>query len=339
MINELKNKCNKNLIIKSKIALSRNIRNNLFSAFLSAKDAIDLATDIEEKIISLNKERFKIIKIREELREYVGKYLENGLITSEFFNNKEAGEFLYDEECKIVVMLNEGNHLKLSAVENGLNLKVVYERLLNLDNQLDELLDIAFDENLGYLTLDKDELGTGIKVSVIMHLPLLRKKEMLDELETTLKKLDISIKSIYGTEKNNGEIYEISNKTSLGLTEEDVITNIEAVANEIILREKKLRDELIKNENEIEDLEEEIFRAYGILANSNLISFEEALELISKLRLGIEFDFIKDVSLKNVDGLIEKIQYYSLKLNSKNHFNEREEKKLRAKIIKEELKA
>lgn len=332
------NKCNKNLIVKSKLSLIRNIRNNKFTTFLSKEDGIKLAEKIKKEIEKITNDRFKTLKIREESRECIGYYLEKDIITKELFNNKDSGEFLYDSLNEIVIMINEGNHIKISSVSKSLELKELYKKVSKIDDELDEFLDIAFDENLGYLTMNKHDLGTALKIEVILHLPILSKKEFIKELEKNLKKVDIEIKGVFGEDKNNGNFYKISNSNSLGFSEEDLITNLEAVANELIIMEKKSRNEMISDENIMDEIEDDGFRALGILTNSRLISFQESLTLLSKLRLAVELNFIKNIELKKIDNLIESIQYYNLKLISKKIFNEKEEKSIRARIIRECLK-
>lgn len=333
----LNNRCNRNLILNSKVSLIRNIKAKKFSSFLKVDEAREVAELIEDKILGLNKFKFKIFRIREESRETVGRFLEKELITEKLFNNKECGEFLYDEFNNVSIMINEENHIKMRAVSKGLNLLDDYKKIKVVDDELDEVLEIAFDEKLGYLTRDKNDLGTAMNVFITLHLPMLTYRETINELTLNLKKIDIKIREIIGTKNINGCFYEISNIKAFGVTEKDLINNLVAVANEMILKEKKARDEILNDYDFICTLEDEIFRAYGILSNARLITFQEALELISKVRLGVELNLIKFISLDKIDNLIDKIQYYNLKIMSTNNYNEKEEKLLRAKVIREEL--
>ncbi|WP_055071724.1 hypothetical protein [Clostridium massiliamazoniense] len=335
MNRKLQNRCNKNIVLKSKVSLIRNLDDKIYSSFLDNMDAIEIAREIKNKILNLEKYKFKVFKIREESRETSGQFLERGLINEHLFNNKESGEFLYDDLSGVAVMLNEGNHITIVKTTIGLSLSENYKMVKDLDDYLDDEFEFAFDEKLGYLTMDKNDLGTAMKIYLVLHIPILSYKGEVEDLKLNLKNIDVGLSSVFG--EGNGAFYEISNIKSLGDTEEEIIGCLEAVANEIILKEKRFRDELMNNDAFINAVEDEVFRAYGVLTNARIITFEEAIDLLSKLRLGIEFYLIDSIKLATVDKLIEDIQYYNLKVMSKNNKNEEEEKILRAKIIRERL--
>lgn len=335
MDKKIQNRCNKNIVLKSKVSLMRNLDNKIYSSFLDNKEAIELAKEIKNKISNLEKYKFKVFKIREESRERIGQFLEKGLINEQLFNNKESGEFLYDDLSDMVVMLNESNHITIVKTTMGLSLTENYKMVRDLDDYLDNEFEFAFDEKLGYLTMDKSDLGTAMKVYLVLHIPILKYKGEIEDLKLNLKNIDIRLNSIFG--EGNGSFYEISNIKSLGDTEEEIIDCLEAVANEIILKEKKLRDEMLDDNSFVNTIKDEIFRAYGILTNARIITFEESIDLLSKLRLGVEFNLIDSINLTTIDKLIEDIQYYNLKRILKNNSNEEEEKLLRAKVIREEL--
>ena len=198
-------------------------------------------------------------------------------------------------------MINEKDHVNLQCISKGLNLEKAFEKATSIDDKIEKNFDYAFDETLGYLTASPENIGTGMKASVMLHLPALTMSEEIKNISKNLSKLGINIKGIYleGT-KVYGNLYRIVNKVSLGLTEEDIIIRLKEAVLNIIAEENKFR-EILLNKCRYE-LEDKVYRAYGILKSAILLDSKETIELLSNVRLGAELSII-DIDEKKLDEL------------------------------------
>ena len=169
-----------------------------------------------------------------------------------------------------------------------------------------------------------------MRVSVMLHLPALEKIGALEKIFNEISNLGISIRGIYGENTNgDGSIYQISNQKTLGIKEEDIIEQVKQVTNYIVKQERKAR-EILKNKLQIKD---EVMRSYGIAKYATMISQEEAMQLLSNIAMGINMDYIKDVSLEKIRELIENIGINTLRKNMKDNFSKEEENIKRAEYI------
>ena len=173
-----------------------------------------------------------------------------------------------------------------------------------------------------------------MRVSVMLHLPALEKIGALEKIFNEISNLGISIRGIYGENTNgDGSIYQISNQKTLGIKEEDIIEQVKQVTNYIVKQERKAR-EILKNKLQIKD---EVMRSYGIAKYATMISQEEAMQLLSNIAMGINMDYIKDVSLEQIRELIENIGINTLRINMKDNFSKEEENIKRAEYIKSSI--
>ena len=240
----------------------------------------------------LDDEELKIVKFWDNHIDYIKSYEAKLLVTKELVKRKDRAALIINKEETISIMINEVDHLNIQCTTEGMNLKEVYEVANKIDDLIEEDITYSFHEDFGYLTATPSKVGTGMKASVILHLPALSMSEEITNISKGLSQLGMAINPVYG----DGNIYEVSNRISLGITEDEIINNLEGVVENIIQEEIKFRDIVInKCKDEVED---KIFRAYGILKNAKLMSYKELVELLSYVRLGVEMynlDLNKDI--------------------------------------------
>lgn len=292
MNNLIDNSIKNSNIISSNIKLFRNIQGYKFPISIEAEDGRNLSKIITEILLS-NIKNLKFIN----LWENEGKldvYKEKGIVTNSLIKNSGFSSFAINNDETFSVMINEKEHLGLQFKNNGNNIKEMYEYINQIDDLIEEKLTYLFDDNLGYLTSDISNIGTGLKVSIMIHLPILSLNDKVINLFSELNKLGMTLEGMYGEKgQSYGNVYILSNKVTLGVTEEEIINKLQNAVEFIVNEENKAREQMLNNYSK--ELEDKVFRAYGILKNARILKWIEILELLSDLRLGVE------LSLLNID--------------------------------------
>ncbi|MDY6011442.1 ATP--guanido phosphotransferase [Clostridium sp.] len=292
MNNLIDNSIKNSNIISSNIKLFRNIQGYKFPISIEAEDGRNLSKIITEILLS-NIKNLKFIN----LWENEGKldvYKEKGIVTNSLIKNSGFSSFAINNDETFSVMINEKEHLGLQFKNNGNNIKEMYEYINQIDDLIEEKLTYLFDDNLGYLTSDISNIGTGLKVSIMIHLPILSLNDKVINLFSELNKLGMTLEGMYGEKgQSYGNVYILSNKVTLGVTEEEIINKLQNAVEFIVNEENKAREQMLNNYSK--ELEDKVFRAYGILKNARILKWIETLELLSDLRLGVE------LSLLNID--------------------------------------
>lgn len=333
-----KNK-DKGIVLSSRIRLARNISKVPFPDRLSNEQGRQIVNNISNKFLSdkNTKEKFRCIYLWENDKNSNVEYLERHLISKKLIENRSKSAFLLNENETISIMLNEEDHIRLQGISNGFNLMNAYEELNKIDDILEENINYAFDEKLGYLTACPTNLGTGMRASVMVHLPALSMSNEMGRVLNALTQIGITIRGMFGEgSKALGDLYQISNQITLGISENDIISNLNAVVNQILNQEKLSREQIMKKYKY--ELEDKIYRSLGILENAVILDEDECLKLISSVRMGVEMDIIKDVNIRNLDALLINTQAASLRrIYNKNLSNE-EEEIIRADYVKNNLR-
>jgi protein arginine kinase len=203
----------------------------------------------------------------------------------------------------VSIMVNEEDHLRLQSLQSGLQILEAWRLIDKIDTELEKKLEYAFSREWGYLTACPTNTGTGMRASVMVHLAALIMSKRINRVMKSVSQLGFTVRGLYGegTEVVGG-FFQISNSLTLGYSEEILINNLERVIIQVVEQEQKARANLLnKKQAQIEDM---IWRAYGILKNARLISSRETLELLSALRLGIHLGIVKDISLKTLNELL-----------------------------------
>lgn len=324
------------IVLSSKILLSRNFSSLPFPNKLNYIKGRDNGKNIYNALKDeLIDEEITLHEIWNTKEEYSKQYLEKDLISKELLKNSNKGSFILNKEETLCIMINEKDHVGLQCMSEGLNLEEAFEKVTNIDDKIEKNFDYAFDETLGYLTTSPENIGTGMKASVIMHLPALTMSEEIKNISKDLSKMGMYIKGVYleGT-KVYGNLYRIVNKMSLGLTEENIISRLKESILNIIAEENKFREILLSKCRY--ELEDKVYRAYGILKCAILLEEKETIDLLSNVRLGAEMSLI-NIDKNKLDKLLTLINNSSLQNFLQKSLEEKEIKYERAKLVKEIL--
>jgi len=262
--------------------------------------------------------------------------MERHLISKDHALDEGERAVFIDNDEVVSVMVNEEDHLRIQVIHPGFQLKNVWETINSIDDHIESGINYSFVSELGYLTACPTNTGTGLRASVMLHLPALFLANQIGKILNSITHLGLTIRGFYGegTELRSA-FFQISNRITLGQTEEELIDNIERITGQVVEHENNARDNLMKNSRA--KVEDSIWRALGILRNARLISYEEALEHLSSLRLGIEMGIVKDIKLPAVTELFILTQPAHIQklAGRKMEAAERDEK--RAALIRERI--
>lgn len=322
-------------IVSSRIRLARNIKNFQFPNILNvnkSKDLLKLVFNAVEEVGNFN--CYETSKLSKEVLE---EYLEDHIISKELIENDDISALCVSHDNIVSIMVNEEDHLREQCILKGLNLKKAYDILNDIDNELANQIPFSFSQKLGYLTACPSNVGTGLRASVMLFLPALTITNNMSDIITTVGKLGICVRGAYGEGSDaRGYLYQVSNQISLGKTEKEIIQLVESTVLKICDLEEKSRKNLLAA-NEIA-LRDDTLRSYGILTNCYSITSAEAIELLSKIKLGMGLQLINLKEPQIIDELLEQISPVKLKkLNNKN-FNHENRDIFRAEYLNRVLK-
>ena len=325
------------VIVSSRIRLARNIKNINFKNKMSMEDIEKLLEKIKFITPSLGYGlKFIRMKDLDDLNKLC--LLEKNLITPEMVSKKyqETSAILINDEENICILVNEEDHIKIQVFDSGLDLKNTMNLAKELDEKLDEILHFACNTKYGYLTSCPTNIGTGLKASVMVHLPALKITGNISKILHVVNSFGMSITGVYGEDSQvKSDMFLISNNQTLGITEDQIINNLENITKKVIEQERLARNYLGKNKV---DLEDRVYRSYGILSNAFKIGYDEFLKLISEVKLGVDLGIIKELT----DTKVKQISLYSKPANLQkyvgNLLNVIDRDIKRAEIIKQLIK-
>lgn len=322
-------------VISSRIRFARNLCDYPFGLKLSSQKAEEI---IEKVAPVLEKGGFEKIDFTKISRTEALSYVEKHYASRDFAEKTSPHALMLNEPCGYAVMICEEDHLRMQCILPGLALKEAYSSLCKLDDLIDQSFDIAYDEELGYLTHCPTNLGTGMRASVMMFLPALTMAGRINGLANQLSKIGLTMRGLYGEgTASQGSLYQISNQITLGITEEDSIKKLVDVINQINDSENSLRALITEEKNPA--LIDRICRAEGTLRHAFMLSSEEFISLFSDVRLGIDLGIIKSIDYKTLGELFIEVMPATLALSEKEPpKNGKERDILRAKRIKAKLK-
>ena len=292
------------VVTSTRIRFSRNLQGFKFN--LKTKTEINkLKNKIKENVFSIGYGlTYLELKDMDDITKM--SLVEKSLISPEYALNKnDTGAILINDEENICIMINDDDHLKIQVFSPGFELENTLNFAIELDKKIEEVLEYATNKKYGYLTSLPTNCGTGLKASVVVHLPALEKTRNIDKVFYAINNFGVNIMGEYGQNNQNVQnIYQISNKRTLGITEEEIVENIKVVTNKLIEQERKARKFLAKDTL---DLEDTIYRSYGLLSNCRKISLDEAQKLISNIKIGTDLGILKELN----DSKIKKLSLYT----------------------------
>lgn len=325
------------VIISSRIRLARNLADYPFPCRMTQAQRDEIAEKVKGIMCGKDFCGYKFMAVKMEDVSELDRVamVERHLISPDFADGGKGKLLITTENEQISVMVGEEDHLRIQVILPGFELEKALSIADALDTELDLKLHFAFDSRLGYLTQCPTNLGTGLRAGVMLHLPALKESRTVARIAANLSKLGLVIRGAYGEDsESQGAMYQISNQVTLGISEKAAVENLKSITEQLVNSELKTRENLMQSV----EYQDKIGRSYGILITARLISHKEAVKLLSNLRMGICEGLIDNVSTDTVDELMLKIQPASLMRLKGSRLTPEERDKIRAEIIREELK-
>ncbi|MDA0841021.1 MAG: protein arginine kinase [Planctomycetota bacterium] len=291
------------IVISSRVRLARNVDGFHFLTKATLEVKQELESLVRRKLSELDSPKLSYIslnRLSETDREFL---VERHLMSKEHAEGSgDRGIALNDDET-LSVMINEEDHLRIQAFRSGFELDQAWEEVNALDSLIESRLPFSFNAQFGYLAACPTNVGTGMRASVMLHLPALVLSKQIEKVFRAVTKINLAVRGLYGEgTQATGNFYQISNQATLGKTEEELLNNISSVVPQIIMYERRERERLAK-ENE-KRLEDKVWRALGILKSARRMSSNEALELLSHLRLGVNMQMLKGTTVSQINELL-----------------------------------
>ena len=324
-------------VISTRVRLARNLKDYPFPLKLSEQGREKVIELVKKAITESNSaiaNDFSFIKISDlDSRQSVS-LVEKRLVSPEFISETKGRALLLSKDESISIMLNEEDHIRLQVIKKGLSLEETYDEADRLDTLLDENLSFAFDEKLGYLTQCPTNLGTGMRASVMLHLPALEKSRAISRIAGNLSKLGLTIRGAHGEgTEPQGALYQLSNQVTLGISEKAAIENLKSITEQLVAQEEQARERLCSSV----EVQDTISRSLGILKYAKVITHEEALKLLSNIRLGIEAGQITEFDSAVIDKLMLDVEPATLSVTLGKSLSPYDRDIERAKLIKKAL--
>lgn len=325
------------VVISSRIRIARNIEEIKFPQSMNKGEVENITKDILDAIRESHKnENYKFYKIGRLSSLEKNMFIEKHLISPNLVQRPGISSFLLRDDEKVTIMINEEDHLRIQTLFPGLNLEEGWKLSNAIDDGLEEYLNFAFDERFGYLTSCPTNTGTGLRASVMLHLPSLVLTGYANNIFQAVGQIGLTVRGLYGEgTKALGNIFQLSNQTTLGETEEEIIQKLKNVAIQIINKEREIRHNLL-NTRKVE-IEDKVLRSLGILKYSRIISSEESMNLFSNVKMGIDMGIITDVDAKDIINLMMLTQPASLQAYFKEDLKTHERDMKRAELIREKI--
>ena len=326
------------IVMSSRVRLARNLKDAAFPGWAKKTERLKVLETIRPAVEALPEMKDSFSEAMDNLGPLDKQILvERHLISREHAAKSAGSGLVLNHEETFSVMINEEDHLRMQALQPGLQLKQVWTAIDNLDSTLEKKLNYAFDPDLGYLTACPTNLGTGIRVSAMLHLPGLVLGEQINPIIQSVNKLGLAVRGLYGEGTEAlGNVFQVSNQMTLGENETMIVERLEKVLAQIIEHEENARQMLL--EKKPKTVYNHIGRAYGILANAHSITSKETMNLLSLLRLGIDLGLFPGVERSLVDELFLVTQPAHLQKQFSDKLSAEERDLMRADMVRERLK-
>ncbi len=322
------------VVISTRIRFARNLREFPFPCRLSDEKKRKVANIIKESVLdghSAISERFRYIQMSELTQEEAVSLVERHLVSPEFISDRQGRGLLLLDDESVSIMINEEDHVRIQVINSGMKLEEAFDLADKIDTLLDEQLDFAFNDKLGYLTQCPTNIGTGMRASLMLHLPALQESGAMGKIGASLSKLGLVIRGLYGEgTEPSGAIYQLSNQVTLGISEREAINNLRDIAFQLVVQERNSREALSRNINVLDA----IYRSYGIMLYAKLMSNDECMKLISNVRFGVEMGLFDNIDFDTLNRLIIEIQPATLMKNIGKKLTPAERDRIRAELVR-----
>jgi protein arginine kinase len=326
-----------NIVMSSRIRLARNLSAWPFPNKAAKKELEGAFGSVEKAMTNINFLKdatlFRMTELDQVDRQML---VERHLMSHEHASNPDGKGLIVSAEETVSVMVNEEDHLRIQVMRSGLNLNEAWDIINSIDDSLSHELEFAFLPSWGYLTACPTNTGTAMRGSVMMHLPALVMTKQINKVLAAISKLSFASRGFYGEgTQASGNFYQISNQVALGHSEQDIIQNINGLIRQVIEQEEQARQALLLQNKPM--LEDKICRSLGLLKTARIISSQEAIELFSMVRLGLDMGILKNVNHKSLNELFIMIQPAHLQKIEGKKLNAFERDTKRAAVIRQKL--
>lgn len=326
---------NNPLVVSSRIRLARNIKGIPFPKRMNdaqKNEVLETFKNLLDGVLVEGVGTLKYINMDAVPEEELFAMVERHIISPDFAKKTGPRGLVISENESVSIMLLEEDHIRLQVLKGGLKLNEAYETAKKIESILSTGLTIAFDSQLGYLTECPTNLGTGLRASVMLHLPILEGSGNLTSLAESVSKIGLTVRGMYGEgSRSHAALYQLSNQVTLGISEQAAIDNLSAIATQIVQKELTLRDGLNKK-----TLEDSVYRAFGTLKYARILASDEMMKLLSSVKLGIQMGILKEVDPALPMALLIEAQPYTLQ-KANGRMTPADRDVLRATIIRERL--
>jgi len=296
------------IVMSSRVRLARNLAHYPFVSRANEQEKTEIEKFLKDRIATVpvgkSLEYIDVGHLEEVDRQFL---VERQLISREHADAQGARGVAIDGLEQVSLMVNEEDHLRIQCMHSGLDLKGAWEQINTVDEQIEKVVPYAFHPRWGYLTACPTNVGTGIRVSVMLHLPALVMTRQIEKVFRSLHKIQLAVRGLYGEgSQAMGDFYQISNQTTLGKNEEELIEQVGDVVPVLIDYERRAREFLIRESQQ--NVHDQVSRAFGILRTAQTISAEETMQLLSRVRMGVLLGLIGDVKISDINVLLIRTQ-------------------------------
>jgi len=327
------------IIASSRVRIARNFSEYPFPSKMNNNQASEIINKVKNAILNCEDEEIGSLMFvdMENLGDIDKQMLvEKHLISPDLAAGTKKCAAIINRSENISIMINEEDHLRIQVLFPGMQIDSAQRLCDKIDDILDAKIEFAYSSAYGYLTCCPTNVGTGIRASVMLHLPALVMTGYIRSIFDACSKLNIAVRGMYGEHSEVlGNMFQMSNQVTLGQTEEEIISSIKNIATQIIEQERVLRNEIYR-QNTVK-FEDKIYRSYGLLSNARVISTEESLKLISDVRLGIDLGIIKDVNADTLNSIVLSIQPACLQKLLGRQVDPEERDIMRAELIRAKI--
>ena len=326
------------IVISSRVRLARNLKHRAFPGWAKKAERTAILELIKPRVEELPEMQDSFSELLQDLSALEKQVLvERHLISREHAAKSIGSAVIMNRRQTLSIMVNEEDHLRMQSIRSGLQLKSAFKLVDKVDSTLESKLDFAYDGRLGYLTACPTNVGTGMRASAMLHLPGLVLSEMINQVIQAVNKIGLAVRGLYGEgTEAMGNLFQISNQTTLGEKEDEIVNRLSKVIETIIEKEHDARQMLIQKKSNT--LWDQIGRAYGVLTFAHAMTSKEALNLLSIMKLGIDLGAFPEDRRLPIDELFIDTQPAHLQKSSQQKLNAEERDHLRAQIIRERLR-
>ncbi len=330
--------CNR-IVVTSRVRLARNLNHHPFPGWAKKQQRESVYEAVAPAVASLPEMKDAILNEAMDRFTPLEKQVlvEQHLISREHAAKNAGSGLILNKPRTLSVMVNEEDHLRLQAIKSGFQLKAVWKIADKVDTELDSKLEFAFSPQVGFLTACPTNVGTGMRASVMMHLPGLVLSEQIGQIIKAVNKIGLAVRGLYGEGTEAlGNLFQVSNQMTLGESEQQIIEKLHKVINQIIEHEENAREKL--TEDKARMVADQVGRSYGVMLHSYSISSKEALNLLSIMRLGVDLGMMPEECRQAIDELFIRTQPAHLQKDCERKLTTEERDALRADLLRERLK-